>query len=426
MELTPAQAQIARDSHRFRVVNCGRRFGKTTEATEEIKGKVLVDRDVRIRALDIPEAERANILRMSANDEYRARVNYYAETYKDARDIAWGMLLRELGPIIVKANDSRLELVVRNQDGNLALVKLRGWESVESSRGTKSDFDIYDEVAKYRNFWMYWQEVLRATLSDYVGEAIFYSTPRGYNHFYDLANLYKTNPDYRYFHFTSYDNPLLAATELEKARAELTEDRFAQEYLADFRKMEGLVYKEFDRGRHVYRDARLNRAETLAGIDFGYTNPAVVLEIIRDADNHYWVPSEWYRTGRTNIEIIEYAKSLRTAAVYPDPAEPDRIEEMRRHGLNCRDVSKDIPKGIDAVRELFKQNRIHIHESCVNLIGELETYSYPDRKDLHNEEERPIKENDHAVDALRYALYMNQPQMRRAAQQFKPSFAKAA
>jgi phage terminase large subunit len=74
-----------------------------------------------------------------------------------------------------------------------------------------------------------------------------------------------------------------------------------------------------------------------------------------------------------------------------------------------RDVSKDIEAGISAVQELFKSNRLFIHSSCTNLIWELETYAYPDKKPDHNEAELPIKENDHAVDTLRYVLYMQAP-----------------
>jgi PBSX family phage terminase large subunit len=427
--LTPAQGLIAADTHRFRVIDCGRRFGKTTEAVEEIKGIVLIDRDERIRRLTIPEAEKSNILHMSAQDEYRARVNYWAETYVDARDIAWGMLVKELGPITLKKNEARLELVVRNRDGNKAIIKLRGWESVESVRGTKSDFDLYDEAAKYKDFHMYWQEVLRPTLSDYMGEAIWYSTPRGFNHFYDLYSQEKEDPDYKSFHFTSYDNPYLAISELEKAKAEMTDDRFAQEYLADFRKVHGLVYKEFKRAEHVIGDDKLPEVtvERIQGVDFGYTNPSAVLTILKDSDSRYYVASEWYKRFKTNGEIIEYARSERPTSVYPDPAEPDRIEEMRRAGLNVREVSKDVEAGIDSVRALFKQNRLFIHKSCVSLISELETYVYKDKKADQNDPEEPVKENDHACDALRYALFMNsiaQPLHR--AKQWKPTFAKAA
>jgi phage terminase large subunit len=73
------------------------------------------------------------------------------------------------------------------------------------------------------------------------------------------------------------------------------------------------------------------------------------------------------------------------------------------------------------IKELLKQNRLHIHQSCTNTIYEFETYAYPDKKDLHNEEEVPIKENDHMMDAIRYVLMMDTGIQRREAQQFIPN-----
>lgn len=399
MILHPAQSQIVKDSHRFRVVDCGRRFGKTTLAIYEMIGKAVAKNDQRI--------------------------TYIAPTYQQARDIAWNELKKIARPVIQNVNESRLELTLKTQSVGTSQIVLRGWEAIETLRGQRYDFVVIDEIAQMRSFWEQWQEVIRPTLTDTKGEGLFISTPKGYNHFYELYQLENEDTDFKSFKFTTFDNPHIPVDEIEKAKAELTEDRFAQEYLADFRKVEGLVYKEFDRERHVYNEANINKAETILGIDFGYTNPAAVLNIVRNGDSHFYVTSEWYKTGKTNIEIIEYAKSLTPQVVYPDPAEPDRIEEMKRHGLNCREVNKDIPKGIDAVRELFKQNRVHIHSSCKNLIWELETYAYPDKKDLHNPDERPIKENDHAVDALRYALFMNQP-IKNEAQQYNPWAKKAA
>lgn len=411
MELTPSQAIIARDLHRFRVINCGRRFGKTTEATEEIKGLALIDRNKRIKKLKLNSFDEEKVLVMSNQDEYRCRINYWAETYRDARDIAWGMLLKELGPIIIKSNDSRLEIIVCNEDGNRAIIKLRGWESVESARGTKSDFDIFDEVAKYCSFWMYWEEVIRPTLTDYIGEAMFYSTPKGFNHFYDLYNLQEKDKDFKSFHFTSFDNPFLLQSEINKAKQQMTEDRFSQEYLADFRKTQGLVYKEFSRERNIYTELGDKRmiysvANICVGVDWGYTNPAAILKIEQDTDNRFFVSQEYYKIQRSTAELIEIAKSYDGNYYYPDPAEPDRLAEMRKAGLNVREVSKDIEAGIESVREALKTNRLFIHSSCVNLISEIETYAYPDKKPNKNEYETPIKENDHALDALRYVIHM--------------------
>lgn len=403
MRLTPAQTQIGTDLHRFRVVCCGRRFGKTTEAVEEIKAK----------ALSKP-----------------SRIAYIAPTYQQARDIAWEQLRRELLPIIKKVNESRLELTVKNNFGE-SLIVLRGWESIETLRGQQYDLIIIDEVASMRNFWLNWQEVIRPTLTDTKGEALFISTPKGFNHFYDLFNMQTKDKDYKSFHFTSYDNPYLPSEEIDKAKLELTEDRFAQEYLADFRKTEGLVYKEFNREKHLYKDQSiiLNSSAYFAGVDFGFKNPSACIPIKRDYDSKFFVLPEWYHRGKTDEEIGDYVASCGFNYVYPDPENAAAIEVLRRKGVNIREVNKakdSVKNGINVVRELFKQNRLFIHESCENLIYELETYSYDDKKDKHNEEELPIKENDHAVDALRYALMMNIDATKTTAQQFYPQLKKQA
>jgi PBSX family phage terminase large subunit len=370
--LTPAQATILTDNHRFRVINCGRRFGKTTLAVEEIK----------CLALSRP-----------------AKIAYIAPTYQQARDIAWQMLIKELKP--QKPNESRLEFKIKD-----SLIQLRGWEAIETLRGQAFDFIVIDEIAMMRNFWVNWEEVIRPTLTDTRGQVMFISTPKGFNHFYDLYN--KKDEDYKSFHFTSYDNPHLPKEELDKAKEEIPEDRFAQEYLADFRKTEGLVYKEFSRQMHITTEQPKTVAEILVGIDWGHTNPASVHRYRKDADSHYWIDSEYYKTGRTTEQIIDYAKTLKPNKVYPDPAEPDRVEQANNSGLNCMEVSKDIKAGVDSVKALFKQNRIHIHPDCKNLIYELETYRYPDKKPDKNEEEKPVKENDHCMDEMRYVLH-NQP-----------------
>lgn len=382
MNLHETQKEIARDQHRFQVLCCGRRWGKTTYAIEKIKGKAL---------------------------KTSRRIAYIAPTYQQARDIAWQMLIKELKPITKKINESRLELEVHTQDGGSSYIALRGWEAIETLRGQHFDYIVIDEVASMRNFWLHWQEVVRPTLTDRKGHALFISTPKGFNHFYDLYNT--TDEDYKSFHYTSYDNPFIPKEEIDKAAKEIPEDRFAQEYLADFRKTEGLVYKEFDRTRHLIalEEMPTSVIDTILGIDFGYTNPSSIIPIKIDSDNHYWILEEFYKTGQTTEQIAEQAKLYKPTKVYADPAEPDRIEILRKAGLNCRDVSKDIVAGVDRVRELFKQGRIHISPDCKNLIHELETYRYPDRKPERNEEEKPVKENDHALDALRYALYMTEP-----------------
>lgn len=384
MRLTPAQAEIARDKHRFRVLCCGRRFGKTTLAVEEIKGLAVFK---------------------------QARIAYVAPTYQQARDIAWQTLTKELQPIIKKPNESRLELEVYNKVGSTSIIQLRGWESIDTLRGQNFDFVVLDEVASMRNFNLNWQEVIRPTLTDRKGHAMFISTPKGFNHFYELFNKEAEDKDYKSFHFTSYDNQHIPKEEIDKAKEELTEDRFAQEYLADFRKTEGLVYKEFSRNFHLYDVLpEITVIDRLIGIDFGYKNPAAIVLVLKDSHGNYWVEGEWYKTEQLNDQIVETAQSFKSNKAYPDPEAPEKIAELRKGGINCMEVTKgkdSIKHGIDKVRELFKQGRLKINRQCANVIWELETYTYPEKRPDNPSPEIPIKENDHLLDALRYVLQTN-------------------
>ena len=383
MELTPAQSLIAKDTHRFRVVNAGRRFGKSTLISWEMFA-----------------------LAVSQDD---ARIPYYAPTRDDARDIMWGMLKKVCEPLIYDINEGRLEIAIRNKFGGLSHMFLYGWEAVQERGkgvGVKNNHIYLDEVSKYRGFWQGWHEVLRPTLTDLKGGATFISTPNGFNHFYDLCNLETQDEDYKSFHFTSYDNPFLDKEELDKAKKELTEDRFAQEYLADFRKTEGLVFKEFSRDRHLYDERPPGRYEKYAGIDFGFRNPAAVIPGYFDGENLY-IEEEWYKRERTDAQIADYVATCRFKAVFPDPENAGGIEELRRRGVNTREVRKgkgSIESGVNMMKEMFLRGNLFINRKCINLIAELESYSYDDEKSEVNENEKPIKKNDHAIDASRYMI----------------------
>ena len=373
--------EVAKNQTRFKVLNSGRRFGKTTLATEIILLKAFA-RPVKIA--------------------------YIAPTIQQARDIAFAMLKKELLPIVKDINESRLEFKVKTQDNEESLIFLRGWEAIETLRGQAFDFLILDEVASMRNFWIGWQEVLRPCLTDTKGGAMFISTPKGYNHFYDLCNKELTDKDWKTFHFTSYDNPFLPVEELDNAKATLPQERFEQEYMASFQKTQGLVYKEFNREKCLYEELPENTYEKLGGVDFGFKNPACVLDI-RFAKDKFYVEDEWYKRERTEEQIADYIRACKFDEVYPDPENPSAIEVLRNKSVNVREVIKgkdSIKSGISKVREMFITGRLKINKRCINLISELEMYSYDDEKGDRNENENPIKANDHALDALRYVIMM--------------------
>lgn len=381
-----AQKEIVNDTHRFRVINAGRRFGKSTLVAWEMFAMAV------------------------ANEN--ARIPYYAPTRDDARDIMWKALKDICDPLIVgEPNESRLEINVRNRFGGVSLIVLYGWEAVQERGkgvGVKNNHIFLDEVSKFKNFEYGWEEILSPTLLDLKGGATFISTPNGFNHFYDLSLKEGENSDWKYFHFTSYDNPFLDIEEIDKKKAEITEDRFAQEYLGEFRKKEGLVYKEFRRDAHVVREIPqdLEVLYKLGGVDWGHTHPCAVITIKKDYDGNYWITDEFFKQGLTEEDIIDYTVSAKFNKVYPDPENASGIAGLKRRGVNVKEVKKisgSVVSGINKVREMLKQNRIRVHASCVNVIQEFESYSYPeDKDDVINE--KPLKENDDAMDAIRYVI----------------------
>jgi len=389
LTLTPAQAKIAKSNKRFRFIRCGRRFGKTEFAIEDIVATAL---------------------------HRTGKVLYIAPTQSQARDIIWDKIKQRTKDFATKINEQQLEIRVPNVYGEESVIMLGSWEKVENLRGNEFVHIVLDEVREMKKapgFMHYWKNALKPTLLTTKGTADFLSTPNGYDHFYELEQEAQQYDQWGVFHFTSYDNPHNEKEELERLAKSEPDDVFAQEYLAEYRTKTGLVFKEFKRERHIYSEKEIDVAEVIIGVDFGYSNPAAALTIAKDRSGSYWITDEWYERGRDHLQIAEYVDSLGGNKVYPDPASPEAIKIMRDRGVNVMDVRKgadSIKVGISKIRQLLKLGRLHIHASCVNTIWEFENYEYPKKKLNQPEPEVPIKENDHAIDALRYAILMDTSQ----------------
>jgi len=370
MQLHIKQSEVIKSDKRFKLLNWGRRAGKTSCLAYE----AFIDLYNKDKAL----------------------VSYYAPTTTDARDIAWEIFKETLGKTIIKTNEVLLEIKVRNKFGGESTLRLAGWEAVKNrdkGRGVENDLVILDEVAFYPQFKEKFEKVIEPTLLTSKGRLILTSTPNGFNHFYDSYNEAVNNPLWFVSHATSYDNPHNDPEELARLKKEKDQDVFAQEYLADFRKIQGLVYKDFNRERHVFdpETVVINKRDEIAGIDWGYTNPLAMLRIFVDNDNNFFIYDEYYRTEKTTEEAIEFLGTWKPSSVYPDPAEPDRNVLLAKAGYYVKDVNKDIKSGIDKVISLFRNNKIFVSKNCVELITELESYRYDEKLS----KEIPVKESDH-------------------------------
>jgi predicted phage terminase large subunit-like protein len=214
IQLLPWQQDVWNDNSRFKVVAAGRRTGKSRLAAWML----------------IVEALQTN----------KGHVWYVAPTQGQARDIMWLTLLELGNPVIESSHVNNMQIKLVNG----AMISLKGADRPETMRGVSLKFVVLDEYADMKP--AVFEQILRPALADLKGKALFIGTPMGRNHFYDLYT-YGSNgkdEDYKSWHFTSFDNPLLDPNEIETARKSMSSFAFRTEFMASFEAASGGVFKE--------------------------------------------------------------------------------------------------------------------------------------------------------------------------------------
>lgn len=137
------------------------------------------------------------------------------------------------------------------------------------------------------------------------------------------------------------------------------------------------------------------------GLDFGFTNPAALVKVTHK-DKANYCEELLYQSSLTNQELIRIIKQLGISKgpIYADCAEPKTIEEIYKAGINVLPSDKDVWAGIVGV----KSYPLFISHGSKNLIHEMQGYKWKKDKN-YNVLEEPIKANDHACDAMRYAIF---------------------
>ena len=189
----------ALDVHRFGVLCLHRRAGKTVLAIQELIKRVLL--------CDKPNAYGA----------------YICPTYKQAKMVAWTMLKDSMSAIPGVAFNE-VELRADLQDKRIQLL---GAESYDRLRGIFLDFVVLDEYALMPS--AAWGTVIRPALADRQGRALFISTPRGHNAFYELYREAEEMPDWYTRRLKYTDTNIIDAAEIEAMRKEMSAAEFEQE-----------------------------------------------------------------------------------------------------------------------------------------------------------------------------------------------------
>ena len=219
-------------------------------------------------------------------------------------------------------------------------------------------------------------------------------------------------------HFTMEDN--LSLSEQIKARyRSMYSGVFYKRYILGLWAMaEGIIYDMFDVDRHVKKVVDFARLLIDGGryvsIDYGTQNAMVFLLWNKGIDKKWYCTREYYYSGRDKgkqkadsqyaDDLEKWLEGTPVKAIIVDPSAASFITELNNRRYKTMKADNDVEDGIRLVSTLLNTEKIAFSQSCINTIKEFASYIW-DPKAADRGEDKPIKQHDHAMDAVRYFCY---------------------
>ena len=295
-------------------------------------------------------------------------------------------------------------------------------EKAESKiRGLTIAGMLADEISLYpQNFVM--QSIARCSIA---GAQLFWSTnPDSPMHFLktDFMDNPKIKDKLKQFHFLMDDNPSLDPEYVADLKLMYSGVWYKRMIEGLWVQAEGLVYDMFDTSRHVVSSLPESFDKYYVSCDYGTQNPCAFLLIGVKGDTNY-VIKEYYYDGRSRqkqktddeyaADFEDFIAGYRIAGIAVDPSAASFIAALRKRRLTIIQAKNSVLDGIRTLSTLLSLNKFYVHESCKNLIKEFGAYSW-DLKASRSGEDKPVKDNDHALDASRYfaMTFAVKPQLR--------------
>jgi phage terminase large subunit len=385
--LSDAQKTICDSDARFRVAVTGRRFGKTHVAMRE--------------------------LARFASKKENSLVWYVAPSYRMAKGIVWDQLKGKLKDLRWVEQTNEAELTMRLKNGSK--ICLKGADSPDSLRGVGLDFLVLDEFQDIDP--KAWTEILRPTLSDKNGHALFTGTPRGVGSFsHEMYMEAKTNPGWDSFTYRTIDGGNVPQEEIDSAMRDMDQRTFEQEYLATFTTYSGVVYYNFDREQTVVPCNNLDKRELHCGIDFNVDPMSVSISVI-EGSTVYFIDEICMRGSNTDEVCDELKRRYPNSRIimYPDPAGRQRktsaggrtdISILQNAGftVQVRNAHTPIRDRVNSVNAKLKNTQGHrslfVDPKCKQIIDSLEKMVYKPGTSVIEKD----GELDHMADAVGYEI----------------------
>ncbi|HLJ97466.1 MAG TPA: terminase large subunit [Gemmataceae bacterium] len=369
------QIQVLQANYRRALLNCCRQSGKsTTTAALALH-----------HALYPPEGKPTLTLLLSpslrqSSELFRKVIDFYRRLKKPEASVEENRLSLEL------TNGSRIVSLPSSEE------TVRGYSGVSLL--------IIDEAARVPDE-LY--KSVRPMLAVSKGRLVCLSTPYGKRGFFYEA--WHGEDKWERIQIAAVQCSRIAAEFLAEERRALGECWYRQEYGCEFTSMAGLVYPEFE--SCILDPCRIDNAvRAVAGCDFGWNNPSCFLVGVLDSDDRLFIVEEIYASKMTDealaLAAFELCQQWRIERVWCDSANPQSIEKLKKGNVPARPAFKAVTDGIRAVAARMGTGRLKVWRTCQNLIREAGLYHYDSERKLPTDE--PVKEFDHAADALRYLV----------------------
>lgn len=304
-----------------------------------------------------------------------------------------------------KINRNYIDITLKNHTNRFYLFGGRDSSSDSLIQGITLSGIMLDEVALMPRSFVE-QALARCSVSN--ARIWFNCNPDNPAHwFYREWILKSESKNALYLHFTMDDNPSLSKKVRERYERLYSGAFYERFVLGKWSSASGVIYPMFSEKNHVFSDIP-ECSRFVISCDYGTVNPSSFG--LWGLNNGKWLRiKEYYysskregmsRTDEEHYTALEQlAGSLKIDKVIVDPSASSFIECIRRHGkFAVKKADNDVISGIRLVSDILKQNKIAVHESCKDTIREFSLYCWNEK----NGYDCPVKENDHAMDDLRY------------------------
>jgi hypothetical protein len=380
----PAQQAVMGHSARFRIVACGRRWGKS-----EMAGHLALE---------------------YALEHAGATVWWVAPSYDQANDFGFEKIKPLVSPGVL-ADSPKLTKPRAFEFDNGSSISFRSAEREDSLRGPGIDFLVIDEAGSVPE--RAWTEELRPALSDTLGKMVAIGTPRGRNWFFRYFKRGQS-PDHERvasFQAPTYQNPHVPDSEVDSAKEDMPETKFRQEYLGEFVDDTGGVFEDV-RDHVAEYDLPLSPEETdgpyAIGVDFARLEDYTAITVLDSGGRLVAFDrlreTTWHRIQQ---RVEHYAGRYTPNACAVDATRDNKIvSDLEESGVSVEPVSFSSKKQvlIDNLATRLEAGELTLSADAPVLVNELEVFEYDVSERGTISYAAPAGHHDDCVDALALAV----------------------